>query len=581
MVKKPEKNSFNQRSGLLSAFLLLFLAIIVIKLFLLQVIHGNQARQDADAQHSIYQKLLPSRGEIDLVDSGTLHITPVATNLKSYLVYAVPQDVVNPNLAAASLASVLGLDAKDILVKITGTNKKYVSLKKHLTDNEQQKIKDLKLSGIFFDSEDTRYYPQNNLLSQTLGFVGYKDASSQKVGLYGLERSFEKDLAGTSGQLVAEQDTSGALIFGAHKSEQPAEDGANLVLTIDRTIQFQAESVLRESVTKNSADSGSIIVANPKTGAILAIASYPDFNPNQFNKTTNPVAFNNQALIGSYEPGSTFKAITMASALDAGKVTPDSTYVDTGEVKVGKYTIKNAEPGARGVQTMTQVIDFSLNTGAIYVENLLGNAEFLKYVKSFGFGKKTGIELNDASGNLDGLKGSIDTNYYTASFGQGITATPIQMLQAYTALANGGKMMKPYIVQQKVYPDGKTVNTSPTSLGQIISIKAASQISAMLVDDVENGFGKRAGVPGYYVGGKTGTSQVAGPDGKYLVNDNIGSFIGYAPIENPQFVMLVRIDHPRNVAFAESTAAPAWGQLAQFILNYLHATPTRALPAGK
>jgi cell division protein FtsI (penicillin-binding protein 3)/stage V sporulation protein D (sporulation-specific penicillin-binding protein) len=351
----------------------------------------------------------------------------------------------------------------------------------------------------------------------------------------------------------------------------------NLVLTIDRSLQFEAESVLNDTVQKHGADSGSVIIMNPKTGAILAMAGSPDFDPNKFNEVTDPKVFSNQSTMGNFEPGSTFKALTMAAAVNEGKLSPDSTYVDTGKVDVDNFTIKNAEPGARGQQTMTQVLDFSLNTGAIFAKEQIGNDVFLKYLKNFGFGVKTGIELPEQAGDLSGLKGNVQVNYDTASFGQGVTVTPIQLMEAYTALANGGKMMKPYIVQSKIYPDSRTVVTNPTAVGQPITSKTASTVSAMLVDVVENGFGKRAAVPGYYIAGKTGTAQVAGNSGKYLANYNIGSFIGYGPVEDPQFLMLVRIDNPKDVAFAESTAAPAWGQLAQFILNYYHVPPTRPL----
>ncbi len=577
MVRKIVQSSFNRRSSFLTAFLLLCFAAIVCRLFYLEVIHGAQARQEADLQHSIYQKLFPSRGEIKLADKFSGQTVPVATNTKSYLVYAVPSDILNANLTANSLAFVLGLDPKEILAKITATDKKYVPLKKQLTDTEQQKIKDLALPGIYFDSEDTRVYPQNNLLSQTLGFVGF-NAAGQKAGLYGLERYFDKDLAGTPGELVAEKDPSGAQIFGATMNVTPAQDGVDLILTVDKTIQFQVQSVLQTMVTKNGADSGDVIVMNPKTGAILAIASYPDFDPNNYGKVTDPSVFNNQAVTGTYEPGSTFKAITLAAALDEGKITPDTTYTDTGKVSVDNYVIKNAEPGARGVQSMTQVLDWSLNTGAIFAENQLGNPDFLKYVQNFGFGKLTGIELPEAKGDISGLNGNIAVNYDTVSFGQGILVTPLQMLQAYGALANGGKMMRPYIVQSKIYPDGTIKNTQPQAAGQVVSQQTAATIDAMLVDVVENGYGKEAKVPGYYIAGKTGTAQVA-QNGKYIINDNIGSFIGFAPVENPQFVMLIRVDHPRNASFAESTTVPPWGQLAQFILNYMQIPPTRA--AGK
>ena len=344
MVASPHKSSFNQRSSFLTAFLLLFFGIIVLKLFSLQVIHGGQARAQADAQHSIYQKLLPSRGEIDLVDSNTLQTTPVAADAKSFLVYAVPSDVINPTLTASSLATVLQMDPKAVLNYIEETDKKYVPIKKQLTDQEQAQITALKLPGIYFDSQDTRIYPENNLLSQVIGFIGYTNTGNLKVGRYGLEKYFEKDLAGTSGSLEAEQDTSGALIFGATNNELPAEDGANLILTVDQTIQFQAQSILKEAVTKNGADSGSLIVANPKTGAILAMANYPDFDPNHYNQVTDPAVFNNEAVTGNYEPGSKMKAITMAAALDENKVTPQTTFVDTGSVKVDNFTIKNALP---------------------------------------------------------------------------------------------------------------------------------------------------------------------------------------------------------------------------------------------
>jgi cell division protein FtsI/penicillin-binding protein 2 len=432
----------------------------------------------------------------------------------------------------------------------------------------------LKLSGIFLDSEDIRFYPQQNLLSQTLGFVGYK--GDKKAGLYGLERYFEDDLAGTSGELREEKDTGGAWIFGSTRQLLPARDGANLVLTVDKTIQFKAENVLKDAVAKHGADGGCVIVVNPKTGAILAMANYPDFNPNEYNKVEDPKLYLNTAVTGNYEPGSVFKPLTMAAAVNENKVGPDTTYEDKGAVVIDNYTIKNSDNKAHGIQTMTQVLGESLNTGVIFAKDQIGNAEFFKYIKRFGFGRETGIELPEMVGNLDNLKADIKVNFATASFGQGISVTPIQLIQAFTALANEGKMMKPYIVQAKITPDGKVQSTEPRAVDNVITSKTANVVSAMLVDVVENGHGKKAGVPGYYIAGKTGTAQVPKKDGRgYEENNNIGSFIGYGPVENPQFLMLVRIDHPRDVTFAETTAAPAFGELAQFILNYYHIPPTR------
>lgn len=576
MAVKITQNKFSSRSSLLTAFLLLFFVIVSFRLFMLQVVNGKKAKETAAAQHSIYKKLLPSRGEIKLADKFSLETFPVASNQKSYLAYAVPGDIVAPEKTAEALAPILGLESEELLQKITQAGKKYVPLKKQLTDDQQEKIKALKLSGIYFDSEDTRYYPEKNLLSQVLGFVGYNN--DKKAGLYGLERYFEKDLAGLPGELFTEKDASGVSIFGSNRKERPAVDGVNITLTVDKNIQFQAESVIKEAVIKNSADSGTVIVVDPKTGSILAMANYPDFDPNIYNKVEDPIVYRNDAVTGNYEPGSIFKPLTMAAALNEGKVTPDTTYNDTGSVVIDNYTIKNSDNKGHGIKTMTEVLELSLNTGVIFAKDKIGNEKFYEYVKNFGFGQNTGIELSEAKGNLDNLKAKISVNYGTATFGQGITVTPIQIVQAFTALANEGKMMKPYLVQSKSYPDGRVETTRPQVVKEVVSAKTANMISAMMVNVVEFGHGKRAAVPGYYIAGKTGTAQVPKKDGRgYEENNNIGSFIGYGPVEDPQFLMLVRVNHPRSVDFAESTAAPAWGQLAQFILNYYHIAPTRPL----
>lgn len=577
-AKHKPTDLFAKRSRVMTAVLLILFLALAARLFALQVVGNKSARLLAEGQHSIYKKLLPSRGEIKVADRTTLETTAVATNLKAYLVYAVPQEIKDPEDQAEKLSKVINIEPQPLMEKMLNKDRKYVPLKRQLNDEEQAKIKELKLPGIYFDSEDTRVYPAKNLLSQVIGFVGYK--TDKKEGLYGLERYFEAELAGQSGEMRAEKDNAGAWIFGTTREMVPAVDGITLLLTIDKTIQYKAEGALKESVIKHGADSGSVVAVDPKTGAILAMATYPDYDPNSYNKVENPKVYVNETTVGSYEPGSIFKALTMAAAINEGKVGPDTSYNDTGSVVVDGFTIKNSDNKSHGQQTMTQVLDESLNTGAIYAKEQIGNQKFLEYVKAFGFGQLTGVELPEQKGNLENLKGNITVNFHTASFGQGITVTPLQMAQAFTALANGGKMMKPYIVQSKIYPDGNTVNTQPKAAGDIISKKTADLISAMLVSVVENGHGKRARVPGYWIAGKTGTAQVARKDGKpgYEANNNIGSFIGYGPVEDPRFVMIVRINHPRDVSYAESTAAPVFGQLAQFILNYYQVPPSR--PVG-
>lgn len=574
--KTSKKDTFHNRAALLTVVLLLGFLVIAGKLFKLQIVEGAQSRQLAQDQHSIFRRLVAARGDIKITDKFSSEAYPVATNIKHFLVYAVPGQVKNIELTATSLGTVLTLDPAEIKQKMSDQERKYVPLKKNLTEQEQEKIRELKLPGIYFDSEDVRFYPENNLLSHVLGFVGYKQDT--KEGLYGLERFYEKDLAGVTGYSHEERDTAGAWIFGGKRDISPAEDGSNLLLTIDKSIQFKAETVLKHTVETHGADSGSVIVVNPKTGAVLAMAGFPDFNPNEYGKVTDPNTFLNEATTGNYEPGSIFKAITMAAAVNEGKVKPETTYIDEGSIEIDGYTIKNSDGKAHGQQTMLQVLDESLNTGVIFAKEQIGNNSFYQYVRKFGFGEKTGIELPEGKGNLDNLKANIKVNFHTATFGQGISVTPIQMIQAFTVFANNGVMMKPFLVQSKISSSGKIEHIKPEEKGRIISEKSADTISGMLVDVVENGHGKKAGVPGYYIAGKTGTAQVPKKDGRgYEEDNNIGSFIGYGPVEDPQFVMIVRINHPRDVSFAEVTAAPAFGEIAKFILNYYNIAPTRPI----
>lgn len=573
MIRNIAKDKFALRTTAMTVVLFAVFGLIGAKLFKLQILQGGQKRKQAEEQHSVVQRLLPSRGEILLLDKLSGQTSPAATNIKKFFAYAVPPRVKSLQLTAAALAGALDLKEAEVLEKISG-NKKYVILKKHLNQEEQDKLKELKLAGIYLDAEEARFYSEKNFLSQTLGFVGYKQ--DKRAGLYGLERYFDKELSGAPGLLSEDKDPAGAWIFGGRRDITPAQDGVNLILTIDKNIQFKAETVLKEAVEKHGADSGSVIVVNPKTGEILALAGFPNFDPNEYGKVSNPELFGNDAAIGSYEPGSVFKPITMAAALNEGKVQPDTVYTDSGKILIDGYTIKNSDGKAHGVQNMTQVLDESLNTGAIFAKEQIGNKKFLEYVKKFGFGRPTGVELLEGKGNLDNLAGNIAVNYHTASFGQGILVTPLQLVQAYTAIANQGKMMKPFLVASKIYPDGRTENIKPGAVIEAISPKTANTLAAMLVSVVENGHGKRAGVSGYEIAGKTGTAQVARKDKKgYEEDNNIGSFIGFGPAENPQFLMLVRVNHPRSVKFAESTAAPAFGEIAQFILNYLHIPPTK------
>lgn len=426
----------------------------------------------------------------------------------------------------------------------------------------------LAIPGLGFSEKSYRFYPEGSLGANLLGFVGF--VGDQEKGRYGLEEYFDQELFGRPGSIKIERDARGQAIIINDREYLKPENGADIILTINRSIQFTACKKLNEAVEKFGADGGSIIIMEPKTGAIIAMCSNPDYDGNEYQKAKDIKVFTNPAVFSQYEPGSIFKVLTMAMALDQEKITPQTTYDDTGQIKIVNYKIENSDHKANGVQTMTEVLEKSLNTGAIFAMRKIGPDLFSDYVKEFGFGEKVGLELTgESKGDIKNLLNKPVHELYaaTASFGQGLSVTPLQMVSAFSVIANNGILMKPYLVKEIIKPDGAKIETSPKEIRRVISEKAATMLGGMMVNVVENGHGKRAAVKGYYVGGKTGTAQVANRGG-YEKDINIGSFGGFATVADPKFVMLVRIDRPRNVQWAESSAAPLFGELAQYMLNY-------------
>lgn len=572
-----ERSSESDRIHFVLIAMSLFAGIIGIRIFFLSVIkHGTYVAL-AEAQHALEQTIQPVRGTIFATSQidATKRI-PIASNRTYGLLYAVPQDVMNKDQTADALINVLPDLKKDELVaKFSKPKDLYEELAHKLTDEQRTAVNKLNLKGIYITDEQIRYYPENSIGAQMLGFVGYK--GNDRVGQYGVEGAMEKFLAGQKGYVKADRDTGGRWIVTGTQEFKDAKNGSNIVLTIDDTIQYTACTKLDEAVQKHGADSGSVIIMNPATGAILAMCTSPNYNPNEYNKVDSISVYEDQVVSGAYEPGSVFKGLTMSAAINEGKVSPDTTYTDTGEEKIGNYTIKNSDGKANGIQTMTQVLEKSLNTGAIFAMRQIGQSTFSKYVSKYGFGETTGIEIQgESAGNVSNLKLPGEIFSATASFGQGITVTPLQLAAAYGAIANGGQLLKPYIVQEIDNPDGKKVTTESQTVRQVVSPDTASTVGAMLVNVVENGHGKKAGVPGYWVAGKTGTAQVKSKTGSgYDPSSTIGTFAGFAPVSKPAFVMVVRIDHPRDVTFAESSAAPLFGDIAKFLLHYLQIAPDR------
>lgn len=545
----------------------IFILLIIARLFILQVIHHEYYVALAEGRHNLYRELLPARGRIFFQD-----LKQLALNQDVFTVVADPKLVEEPARIARILAKKIGADEYEIIAKLAKADSRYEVIKKQVSSEIMEELKLEGLNGISFERQQFRFYPEKEMASQVVGFYGF-DIEGQAKGRYGLEGYFDELLAGETGYLSGERDASGAWLSLTKREMKESVNGTDLVLNIDRTIEYVACQKLKEGVEEYKAIGGTVIIINPKNGAILAICNWPAFDPNNYSQVKDIQLFNNPAIFAPYEPGSVFKAFTMAGALDAGQVTPDTKYIDKGSVKIGGRLIKNAAEKVYGEQTMTNVLKESINTGAIFAAKLLGHELFRKYVRDFGFGVLTGIELDtEAPGNISSLNKESEIYLATASFGQGLTTTPLQLVMAFGAIANHGKLYKPYLISEIRYPDGRVEKKEPQFVRQVISPRAARLLTGILTTVVQQGHGQRAQVPGYYIAGKTGTAQVPGPGGTYSEDKTIQTFIGFGPVDDPAFVMLVKYDEPQR-RFAEYSAVPTFGEIAKFLLQYLEIPP--------
>lgn len=438
---------------------------------------------------------------------------------------------------------------------------------------------EINFKGIAFSLESYRYYPENELTGNIVGFVSNSDAVMS--GHYGLEEFFNSELTGSTGYLKGERGAGNTVIVNDREYVK-AESGSDIVLTMDRGVQFHVCAALEEAMNKYQAEGGSVIAVNAKTGAILAMCSLPSFNPNNYNEVTDISVFNNPAILYQYEPGSVFKVITMAAAIDGSELSPATTFKDEGQIMIKGWpkAISNSDfstKGGHGLVDMNYVLENSLNTGAIFAMTKIGPNIFAEYVKKFGFGEKTGIELGaESPGDISNLLRNRvrEIDAATASFGQGVAVTSLQMLMSIQAIANQGNLMKPYIVQEIRHHNGQIELMKPQTVNQAVTSQTANTVLAMMVNVVERGHAKGAQIPGYYIGGKTGTAQVAIAGG-YSADKYIHTFVGVAPAYDPQIVMLTRLDAPKGVRFAEGSVVPLWHDIAEFMLKYYQIPKTR------
>lgn len=573
---KLNHNSFRIRAYIVYLVFLGAAAVIGARLFMLQVKDHAEYLVKAESQQQYVEAIEPERGEIFLTDKdGALQ--PIAVNKRFPYVYLVPKEIEDPAVVAAVLSEILGISKETIEKRAAKPGDPYELVAKRISDEAAEKIASLDLKGVYLDTERFRFYPLETLGADVIGFAR-RDDSGRLKGEYGLEAAYDDVLRGRPGILNGIRDASGN-VFLQFQTSLP-EAGASLILTIDPNIQFRAEEILRETAEKWTARSGTAIVMDASSGRILALADWPTFDPNAFSKEKDLRAFMNDAVSARFEPGSVFKPITMAIALDKGAVTPETTYRDTGELKIGGYTIRNSDLKAHGTVTMTKVLQESYNTGAVFAANAVGNAVFRSFLSdTLHLEEKTGIDLPaEVRGDLAGLWPPYGRpiNFATASFGQGIAITPIKLAEIFGAFANGGTLIQPRVVSSIRYADGRIESFAPKVVQEhIISPEAAADLTAMLIEVIEGGTGRRAKIKGYTIAGKTGTAQIPNPQGGGYSDETIHTVAVYTPRTDPPIVVLMKLDRPIGVRYAEGSVVPASRELLDFVLQYYALPPDR------
>jgi len=550
-------------------FVFFCLALLILaRLFFVQVLKGEVYCALAEGQHKFLKNIEGERGKIYFKN----HDLPIVTNKPSYFLYVSPAQIPpeDREKIATLLSEILNLEKKELLEKLQKSTF-YQLIKEDLEKQELEILKQKNIKGVYIGKKIVPAFPYNEFASHILGFV-----NEDGKGQYGVEGYWDDVLSGKKEVIEGEKSFFGYF----QKDLEKKAKGADLILTIDFNIQYMAEKLLKKAKKELEIEGGTIIVIDPNTGKIIALANLPSFNPNKYFEYSDYTIFQNSAIQKVFEPGSVFKAITMAGALNEKVLTPFTTYKDPGVVKIGGYSIYNyGKRRYKGNITMREVLEKSINTGAIFAEKKLGHKKFLEYIEKFGIFEKTGVDLEGEVYSLNKeLKKGYEINFATASFGQGIEMTPLQLVRAYCAIANGGKLVRPYIVEE-IKKGNKILKITPKiSRSQVISFETSSKLTAMLVSVVENGFGKRAKIPGYYIAGKTGTAQVPwsalGIKKKGYSPKTWQSFIGYAPAFNPRFLILVKLDNPKTKT-AEYSAVPLFRELAKYIIDYWQIPPSR------
>lgn len=551
----------NKLSVLFTIYLAIFIAIIL-KLFFIQIIASERY---SSTNYLKTQQIVPHRGVL-LDRNGE----PFALNQTLYRLYVEKKFVTDKEELINSLDEVLAIGTATLSAKLDST-RDWIAITNGVDKEKKEKLEKKHKETLRFEAYESRYYPEASLSAHMTGFVGGDDAGGI-TGYFGLEGYYQKDLAGLPGIIRTERDLFGNPILIGVQNKLDGEDGRNLTTTIDKTVQYMAKNKLKAGIERYRAKEGCIVVANPNTMEILAMTCLPDFDPNTYGDF-DASTYKNPVVSTLYEPGSIFKPLIVAAGLNEGAIQSTDTYNETGPIEISGSEIETWDKKYEGEISMTRILEKSSNVGMVYIGERLGHENLLKYIDLYGFGEKTGIDVQgEVARSIKKEQNWYEIDYAAATFGQGIVVTPIQMVRAFSAIINGGWLMQPYVVGKVTSADGSVKETKPKKIRQVISGRTSYQIRAMLQRTVENAEVKFDKITGFAIGGKTGTAQVA-IRGTYDPSKTIASFIGFAPVDDPKFVALVMYREPQSSIWGSETAAPTFFDLARELLVYYNIAP--------
>jgi len=546
--------------------LVIFFILVMARLFYWQIVKAEELSLIAQSQYSGVIKVHPKRGEIKTSDG-----FPIAANKVSYLLYINPTEVKDKAKTINTLSALLNLSTASISSQLV-PDRLWVPIKSGMIASQKEEIEKIKLPGVGFEERFSRFYPEASIAAHLVGFVG-KNESGEDKGYFGLEGFYDRLLKGKEGYRIELHDALGRPILIKRNNNTKGSDGGSLLLSIDRSIQFLVEQKLIDGIEKYGALGGMVGIMAPNTGDIIAMSSMPSFAPGKYWEFDESL-YKNPFITNTYEPGSTLKPIVMASSLDAGLITPQTKCpICGGPVAVSDYNLHTWNDKYYKDTNMVEIIQHSDNTGMVYVALKLGVDRMISYLTKFGIGESTDIDLQgETVPSLKQRRAWYDVDLATTGFGQGISVTPIELLAAFSTLANGGKLMQPRVVSAFENANGEVLKIPTKVKGTPISEKTAKVMTEMLVNAVEKGEAQWARLKGYRIAGKTGTASIP-VKGHYDPNNTITSFIGFAPAEKPKFVMLIILDRPTSSIYAAETAAPMFFDIAKDILTYYGIPP--------